>query len=80
MEAAVIALNDMRRGMVVWLERRGYTDIELAIGGAFCLDSRCFVTEQCIGRALKEAEYNMTWRAWSAEPTEEQRRAAAWDD
>lgn len=75
----VIALQDIHRGMAVWLEDIDKEDVILAIGGASCGGAKCFITENDMSIAVEDAEYNKRWRAWTKEPTKEQRKVAKWD-
>lgn len=79
-EARLYRLDEIHRPMAVWLEYAGTPMVRLAIGGASAQGCRCFIDEWDMALALPDAGYNVRWRAWSAEPTEEQREAEAWDN
>ena len=74
----VLALDEIHRGMAVWLEDVDKADVILAIGGSSAGRAKCFITENDISIAPKDAEYGIRWRAWTAEPTEEQRKEVKW--
>lgn len=70
----VLRLDEIHRGMAVWLEYKDEPHVILAIGGASCADAKCFITEDDRSIALMDEDYNVCWRAWTHEPTEEQRK------
>jgi hypothetical protein len=74
----VLFLGEIKRGMAVWLEDIDKPETMLAIGGASCMESKCFIDILDRSLAVKDAEYNIRWRAWTAEPTKEQREAVEW--
>lgn len=74
----VLSLDEIHRGMAVWLEDCDKQDVILAIGGASCADSKCFITEDDRNIAPMDEDYNVCWRAWTQEPTNEQREAVKW--
>ena len=76
----VLAINEIHRGMTVWLEDFDKPDVILAIGGSSAVGHKCFIDVLDRALAVKDAEYNIRWRAWTAEPTEEQRAVAKWND
>ena len=78
-EPRVLELSEIHRGVAVWLEDVDKADAILAIGGSSAGGTKCFITENDISIAPLDAEYNVRWRAWTAEPTEEQRGRVKWD-
>ena len=78
-EPRVLELSEIHRGVAVWLEDVDKADAILAIGGSSAGGTKCFITENDISIAPLDAEYNVRWRAWTAEPTEEQMEATPWD-
>lgn len=76
----VLSLDEIHRGMAVWLEDRDKPDLLLAIGGSSCAGAKCFIGENDKSIAANDDEYNIRWRAWTSEPTDEQRKAAKWYD
>lgn len=78
-EPRVLALDEIHRGMAVWLEDVDKADVILAIGGASAGGAKCFITENDTSIAPLSAEYGIRWRAWTAEPTEDQREATPWN-
>lgn len=77
-EPRVLALDEIHRGMAVWLEDVDKADVILAIGGSSAGGAKCFITENDTSIAPLSAEYGIRWRAWTAEPTDEQREATTW--
>lgn len=77
-EARVLALDEIHCGMAVWLEDVDKADVILAIGGSSAGGAKCFITENDTSIAPLSAEYGIRWRAWTAEPTDEQREAEPW--
>ena len=78
-EPRLLALDEIHRGMSVWLEDIDKPDLLLAIGGSSCGGAKCFIGENDLSIAAKDSEYNVRWRAWTAEPTAEQRKVVLWD-
>lgn len=78
-EPRVLELDEIHRGMAVWLEDVDKSDVILAIGGSSAGGSKCFITENDISIAPLDVEYNVRWRAWTSEPTHEQRKEVEWD-
>jgi hypothetical protein len=78
-EPRVLALDEIHRGMAVWLEDVDKADVILAIGGSSVGGAKCFISENDMSIAPKDAEYGVRWRAWNAEPSEEQREATPWN-
>ena len=74
----VLEPGELRRGMAVCIERFGQRDTEMAIGGSLEYFSRCYIKEDDMAIELDERQYGTTWRAWTAEPSDEQREAAGW--
>lgn len=74
----VLSLAEIHRGMAVWLEDRDKPDLLLAIGGSSCAGAKCFIGENDKSIAANDDEYNIRWRAWTQEPTDEQREATPW--
>jgi hypothetical protein len=78
-EPRVLALDEIHRGMAVWLEDVDKTDVILAIGGSSVGGAKCFISENDMSISPKDAEYGIRWRAWNAEPSKEQRGAVKWE-
>ena len=76
----VLRLDEIHRGMAVWLEDIDKPDVVLAIGGASCGGAKCFIDEKDRSIAANDAEYNTRWRAWTQEPNDEQRKAEEWEE
>ena len=76
----VLALEEIHRGMAVWLEDRDKPDVMLAIGGSSAGGAKCFITEDDRSIAPLDEDYNVRWRAWTREPDEKQRKAAGWHE
>lgn len=83
----ILRLDEIHRGIAVWIEYKekpswltgfgeitNYKPVTLAIGGASCGGARCFIDEFDCSFAVNDADYNIRWRAWTQEPTEEQRQ------
>lgn len=70
----ILRLDEIHRGMAVWLEYKDEPNVILAIGGASAGGVKCFITEDDRSVALLDKDYNVRWRAWTQEPTEEQRK------
>lgn len=70
----ILRLDEIHRGMAVWLEYKDEPNVILAIGGASAGGAKCFITENDRSVALLDKDYNVRWRAWTQEPTEEQRK------
>ena len=79
-EPRVLQLNEIHRGMTVWLEDVDKSELLLAIGGASCHYAKTFITENDRSIAAEDSEYNIRWRAWTSRPTDEQREKVKWDD
>ena len=78
-EPRVLALEEIHRGMAVWLEDVDKADVMLAIGGSSAGAAKCFITEKDMSITPKDAEYGIRWRAWTQKPTDEQREKVKWD-
>lgn len=76
----VLNLNEIHRGMVVWLEQYKVPEMLLVIGGSSADGQKCFITEDYRSITPYDEDYNEYWRAWTQEPTNEQRKAVKWDD
>lgn len=74
----VLALDEIHRGMAVWLEDVDKADVILAIGGSSCGGCKCFITVDDRSIAPHDSDYGVRWRAWTREPTAEQRRETHW--
>lgn len=83
-EARVLSAEEIRSGeaVVVWLEDKDRENVIPGIwfrlsneGGDEAVDIH--VMDGFIGARL--AEYNKRWRAWTAHPSDEQRKAVKWD-
>ena len=68
----VLALDEIHRDMVVWLEDIDKSEPVLAIGGASAGGAKCFITVNDTSVMARDAEYNTRWRAWTDRPTREQ--------
>lgn len=77
-EPRVLALEEIHRGMAVWLEDVDKTDVILAIGGSSGGGCKCFITVDDRSIAPCDSDYGVRWRAWTREPTAEQRRETHW--
>lgn len=77
-EPRILALDEIHRGMVVWLEDSDKPDTIIAIGGASAGKAKCFITVDDVSVRAWDDEYNVRWRAWTLEPTDEQRQAVKW--
>ena len=77
-EPRALALDEIHRGMAVWLEDVDKADVILAIGGASCGGCKCFITVDDRSIAPHDSDYGVRWRAWTREPTAEQRRETHW--
>ena len=71
-------LNEIHRGMAVWLEQYKVPEMLLAIRGSSAGGAKCFITEDDRSIAPLDVDYGVYWRAWTQEPTEEQRKAVKW--
>ena len=78
-EPRVLALDEIHRGMAVWLEDVDKADVILAIGGSSGGGCKCFITVNDRAIAPHDSDYGARWRAWTREPTQEQREAVAWN-
>lgn len=74
----VLALDEIHRGMAVWLEDVDKADVILAIGGSSCGGCKCFITVDDRSIAPHDSDYGVRWRAWTREPTMGQRRETQW--
>ena len=77
-EPRVFALDEIHRGMAVWLEDVDKADVILAIGGSSGGGRKCFITADDRSIAPHDSDYGVRWRAWTREPTAEQRRETHW--
>lgn len=77
-EPKVLALDEIHRGMAVWLEDVDKADVILAIGGSSGGGCKCFITVDDRSIAPHDSDYGVRWRAWTREPTAEQRRETHW--
>ena len=73
-----LALDEIHRGMAVWLEDVDKADVILAIGGSSGGGCKCFITVDDRSIAPHDCDYGVRWRAWTREPTAEQRRETHW--
>ena len=64
----------------MWLEDCDKQDVILAIGGSDAGYCKCFIAEKDQSIAPNNDEYNKRWRAWTQEPSEDERWAVKWDD
>ena len=78
-EPRVLQLNEIHRGMTVWLEDVDKSELLLTIGGASCHYAKTFITENDRSIAEEDSEYNIRWRAWTSRPTDEQREKVKWE-
>jgi hypothetical protein len=79
-ELRVLALDEIHSGMTVWLEDEDKTDVILAIVVVPDGICRCFITADNRRISPSNNDYCVRWRAWTSEPTDEQRKAVKWDD
>lgn len=84
-EPRVLNLNEIHRGLVVWLEQYKVPEILQVIGGSSAIDicgdgQKCFITGDYNSITPYDEDYNKFWRAWTHKPTKEQRKAVKWDD
>ena len=88
----LLRLDEIPRKMSVWIEFRDKPRwlecigdanktqrIVLAIGGSSAGYAKCFITEDDLSIALNDWDYNVTWRAWTGEPTVEQIDSEEWN-
>lgn len=66
-EPRVLTLEEARTYEVVWPEDKGEGELHPLIVQNNMNDSKYY-------------KYGIHWRAWSAKPTDEQRKAVKWDD
>jgi hypothetical protein len=82
-EPRVLALDEIHSSMTVWLEDVDKADVILAITESkfYALHGlvRCFITSDNRRIAPLKREYGIRWRAWTSEPTDEQRKAVKWE-
>ena len=76
----VMKLSDIHNHMALWIEERPQEEITLCIGGASAGEWKYFITEYDASIWRRDDVYGKTWRAWTAKPTAEQRKAVKWDD
>ena len=67
----ILRLDEIHRCMAVWLEYKDEPNVILAIGGASAGGAKCFITEDDRSIAPMDEDYNVCWRAWTQEPSEE---------
>ena len=79
-EPRVLVLDEIHRGMAVWLEDVDKVDVILAIGGSSAGKAKCFITANDMAIAPKDAEYGIRWRAWTSRPDQAAREAIPWGD
>lgn len=81
-EPRVLALDEIHGSMAVWLEDVDKADVILAITESefYALHGlcRCFITSNNRRIAPLKREYGIRWRAWTSEPTDEQRKNTPW--
>ena len=73
----IIPLADLSDRMTGWLEYMG--DVIPVIGGRSVPGAHCFLDAIDRSLALVDDQYNVTWRVWTLEPSEDERKAAEWD-
>ena len=82
-EPRVLALDEIHSNMTVWLEDVDKADVILAITESeFCALHglcMCFIASDNRRIAPLKREYGIHWRAWTSEPTDEQKKAVKWD-
>ena len=76
----VLGLDEMHRGITVWLEDIDKQDVMLAIGGSSAVGHKCFIDVLDRSLSVSDAEYNIRWRAWTAEPTTDQMKSTPWSN
>ena len=87
----VLSLDEIHNGMALWIELRDVPmwirkleyhrndGVLLAIGGSSAGGARCFIAVFNWAFAVNDTDYNISWRAWTQEPTNEQREAVKWN-
>ena len=81
-EARPLSVDHIHSGIVYWMENSNVTQVwpvEMHhIRNAHLLKGPEW--EDSYGDVWKMADYNKTWRCWTAKPTEEQRIGVKWDE
>lgn len=78
-EPHVMTLEELVRDNVVYLED---FDKESTVPGIYCdshNEERVFATKRNGYLFVKDDDYGVRWRCWTAKPTEGQRKAVKWD-
>lgn len=83
-EARVITLDDVCGGDECWIEYRygghGYADVYFSdTPDGTALVYRCRPAGDRRPETVWFHDYGKLWRGWTSRPTDEQRKAAAWD-
>ena len=73
----VYKFEELSDRMTGWLEYMG--DVIPVIGGRSVPGAHCFIDAIDRSLALVDDQYNVTWRVWTLEPSEDERKAAEWD-
>ena len=74
----VLAHDELSERMTGWLE---YMDEVIpVIGGKGVYGAHCFIDAMDRVLALVDDQYNVTWRVWTLEPTQEQREGVKWNE
>ena len=89
-EARVLEYSEIEKHPLVWLEDNDKEDVIPALflqyngwNAEFSVQAPDKYVDSIIRSAkviAVERVYGVTWRAWMAQPTEEQRKAVKWDD
>lgn len=73
----VYRFEELSDRMTGWLE---YMDEVIpVIGGRHVVGAHCFIDSLDRSLALMDNQYNIYWRVWMFEPSEDERKAVAWD-
>lgn len=89
-EARVLEYSEIEKHPLVWLEDNDKEDVIPALflqyngwSAEFALQAPDEYVDTIIRSPIVsavEGMYGITWRAWMAQPTNEQRKAVPWDD
>lgn len=78
-KAHILAIEELWNTEVVWLERRDKKYVKAALPFIDAQDDTYLFNTSLGEIELLPHLYRHTWIAWSARPTEEQRRAVKWE-
>lgn len=76
-EPRVMTLEELSERMTGWLEYMG--EVLPVVSGIGVPGVHCFIDTTDRSLALKDVQYNIIWRIWTHEPTQQQREAEKWD-